>query len=233
MSYQIPKWAQTPPPQYHHEWFLTEIKGGVEVAKHPLHTQACTVLGRAADQVHIPLQHESASRQHARVAFDSHGIPLLKDLSSTHGTTCNKRRLPTAATGKHEASKTATHKGARGIMLFPGDILQFGASTRLFCVEGQEDFERGAWQAKQTQQELLAKQQQLEEEISMEQQREAASSMDEPEHDNRSDTRVAESSTKTVAMDAEVPEKHRKTLERLNGMKYNLQNLETEDERIR
>ena len=32
-------------------------------------------------------------------------------------------------------------------MLYPCDILQFGASTRLFCLEGPASFGRGAQQA--------------------------------------------------------------------------------------
>jgi pSer/pThr/pTyr-binding forkhead associated (FHA) protein len=225
MSYQEPEWAQIPPPEYH-QWFLLEIKGGVEVAKYPLHSRKCTILGRAADQVHIPLSHESISRQHARIAFDSQGIPWLRDLQSTHGTTCNKKRLPPLAVGKQETNVRT--KGARGVMIYPGDVLQFGASTRIYCVEGPAEFERGAIQARQIQQEQLQQQH-------MEQPAPTTERNNRDDEDHRGDEtdQVAPNHPKIVPMDAEVPEKHRKSLERLNAMKYKLKNLETEDDRIR
>ena len=224
MSYQEPDWAQIPPPEYQ-QWFLLEIKGGVEAAKYPLHSRKCTVLGRAADQVHIPLTHESISRQHARIAFDSQGIPWLRDLQSTHGTTCNKQRLPPLAIGKQETNIRT--KGARGIMIFPGDVLQFGASTRLFCVEGPSAFERGAMQARQIQQEQLQKQNIDSASIP------SGRNLSDEENSGDETDQVTLDQHKTVPMDAEVPEKLRKSLERLNAMKYKLKNLETEDERIR
>ena len=221
MSYIPPRWAQMPndPTQ---EWSLVEIKGGVEVGQHPLHTRACTVLGRAADQVDIVLQHESTSRQHARIAFDSGGYPWLRDLASTHGTMCNKQPLPPPAVGKLERDDHSHSKGSRGVMIFPGDVLRFGASTRLFCVEGPSEFERGAFQARQ-QQLLLEQQKRLED-----RQTEALHR----EEDGEADA-LEEPVRKMVPMDAEVPLKHQKTLERLNAAKYKLQNLQTEDERIR
>lgn len=132
-----PPWAIAPT----HSWSLVEIKGGVQVASHPL-SKPCIFIGRAADQVDIPLQHESCSREHARIAFDSEGVPWLRDYESTHGTTVNKRRLPLQATGKLESSSKVA--GSRGVVLYPGDIIQFGASTRVFCLEGPDSFARGA-----------------------------------------------------------------------------------------
>ena len=120
-----------------------EIKDGVEVEVYKL-DQSCLLIGRAADQVDIPLQHESASRQHARIAFDGAGTPWLRDLQSTHGVTVNKRRLPAAAVGREESN--STNPGARGVVIYPEDVLQFGASTRIFCVEGPAGFSRGAIQ---------------------------------------------------------------------------------------
>lgn len=136
-SYRKPPWAKAP----RSEWFMVEIKDGVESAVHRL-DQSCTLIGRAADQVHIALQHESVSRVHARVAFDRSGTPWLRDLASSHGVTVNKKRLPAASVGQEESSGTTP--GTRGVVLYPGDILQFGASTRIFCVEGPQDCARGA-----------------------------------------------------------------------------------------
>jgi pSer/pThr/pTyr-binding forkhead associated (FHA) protein len=137
MSYSKPPWAHTPSAS----WKLLEIKSGVQAAAHSL-SQDCTVLGRAVDLVDVALPHESISRIHARIAFDGLGTPWLRDLQSTHGVTVNKKPLPVAATGKDESNSTKA--GARGVVIYPGDIIQFGASTRLYVVEGPDEFARGA-----------------------------------------------------------------------------------------
>ena len=234
-SYHEPDWAEKPCDDV---WKLIEIKGGVEVAKYPLSERSTTVLGRAVEQVHIPLHHLSISRQHARIAFDSQGIPWLKDLQSAHGVTVNKRKLPMAAIGKSESN--AHHKGAQGVMLFPGDMLQFGASTRFYLIEGPAHFERGAMQAKLEQQKLERLNNASTEAPTIEQTTDTPQSSfdrsfdDEANRDATTDSNSSRhGSTKTLPMDMEVPEKHRKMFERLNAMKYKLGNLETEDERIR
>jgi pSer/pThr/pTyr-binding forkhead associated (FHA) protein len=135
----------------HPSWSLMEIKSGVEVARHDLSSRPYTLIGRDADACHVVLQHESCSRLHARIAFDNGGVPWLRDLSSTHGTTVNKRKLPAAACGKQEESATCTKPGARGVVLYPSDVLQLGASTRLYCLQGPEVFARGAQQLLQKQ----------------------------------------------------------------------------------
>jgi pSer/pThr/pTyr-binding forkhead associated (FHA) protein len=230
-SYEEPDWAQEPSSDC--QWHLLEAKAGVELAKHALH-RACTVLGRAVDMVHIPLQHESASRQHARIAFDSSGTPWLRDLKSTHGTFCNKRKLPPQAVGNVETNSCQT--GARGVMLFPGDILQFGASTRIYCVEGPEAFERGAQKLR-----LSTAPSQPNAVAMRPPPMELETENNKPEDsivswgismDDDISKETATSVDRTVSMDATVPEKHRKMLERLNAHKYKLANLQTEDERI-
>jgi pSer/pThr/pTyr-binding forkhead associated (FHA) protein len=137
MSYQAPPWARTPSAST--PWTLVEIKGGVQVARHALQTK-CVWVGRDADQAQIAVAHASCSRIHARIAFDAAGTPWLRDLASTHGTRVNKKPLPTAACGRPESN--ATHAGARGVVLYPNDLLQFGASSRLFTLEGPEAFGR-------------------------------------------------------------------------------------------
>jgi pSer/pThr/pTyr-binding forkhead associated (FHA) protein len=131
---EAPPWAVTPTDE---TWSLTEIKQGVTVAQHALH-RPCTFVGRAEDWVQIPVAHESCSRLHARLAFDFSGTLWLRDLGSTHGTFCNKRKLPPEACGAEESHRTTP--GTRGIVVSPGDVLQFGASTRLYCVEGPADY---------------------------------------------------------------------------------------------
>lgn len=137
MSYQGPDWAATPS----ETWTLVEIKSGVQVTRHTLSSRPFTLIGRDADQCPIVLQHESCSRLHARIAFDlTSGTPWLRDLQSTHGTKVNKKVVPAASTGKTESN--STKPGSRGIVIYPADILQFGASTRMFCLEGPESFGR-------------------------------------------------------------------------------------------
>ena len=242
--YKEPPWAQKPKPSSssREEWSLLEIKGGVECGTHPL-KNATTTLGRATDVVDIGLAHESCSRQHARIAFDSQGNCWLKDLGSTHGTTCNKRKLPTAAIGKVESNSNKA--GARGIMLFPGDVLQFGASSRLFCVQGPSEYDRGAYKANLLQQKQAAATDGIEEQQHQYQETDNHYKKQETsggiswgmsmEDDAIQDDQHASSGSvdKTLPMELDVPEKHRKQFGRLNAMKYKLSNLETEDSRIR
>lgn len=137
---QSPPWAQPSPP---HLWSLMEIKNGVQVAKHDLSCRPgrnIVVLGRD-EQADILMQHASISRFHARIAFDKEqGSPWLRDLSSSHGVLVNKRRLPPNSIGRDESMSSVA--GSRGVMIFPGDIIQLGASTRYFCVLGPSEFER-------------------------------------------------------------------------------------------
>jgi pSer/pThr/pTyr-binding forkhead associated (FHA) protein len=204
VDYQEPSWAQVPG----HGWTLIEIKNGIEVAQHALN-QPCSVLGRAADLVDIELAHESCSRRHARIAFDSRGVPWLRDLGSTHGTTVNKKSLPVMAIGNVESA--STKKGSRGIVLFPGDIVQFGASTRIYCVDGPPQFERGAMQAMEQQQQSM----------------QAANNV--PQHQNE----VVEELERPKTLDENsIPSQHYKAWEALKAKRYKQQNLQVENERI-
>jgi pSer/pThr/pTyr-binding forkhead associated (FHA) protein len=140
---QSPKWAQQPTQL----WSLVEIKNGVEVAVHDLNeisknrNTTMIMMGRAEDQVDVTLQHESISRFHARISFDKEfGTPWLRDLSSTHGVFVNKVRLPSSTIGREETMSGVA--GSRGVTIYPGDIIQLGASTRYFCVVGPPEFER-------------------------------------------------------------------------------------------
>jgi len=62
--------------------------------------------------------------------------------------------LPKEACGKleiPEGAAQASKAGSRGVILYPGDAIQFGASTRLYCLEGPPEFERGAVKLKKEQ----------------------------------------------------------------------------------
>jgi len=151
-----PVWAQ--PPQ--HTWSIDEIKLGNVISTYSLNdiinknssklsSNTCT-FGRIADNpslVDIVTAHESASRVHARIAFDNNDTPWLKCLGSANGTFVNEKRLPPEACGKED--NNSNRKGSRGVVLYPGDALRFGASTRLYILEGPEEYERGAIKLKQ------------------------------------------------------------------------------------
>lgn len=97
--------------------------------------------------VDVVTLHESCSRLHARIAFDGGGTPWLRDLGSGNGTFVNGRRLPREACGKGEIEKDGVGDGkvgSRGVVVYPGDAIKFGASSRIYCLEGPEEFERGA-----------------------------------------------------------------------------------------
>jgi pSer/pThr/pTyr-binding forkhead associated (FHA) protein len=238
-EYQEPPWAKAPSGV----WSLREIKGGVQIAQHVL-DRPCVLLGRASDLVHIVLQHESSSRQHARIAFDQTGTPWLRDLSSSHGTTVNRKRMPPAAVGRSES--LSRKAGSRGVTLYPGDILQFGASTRMFCLKGPTEFERGAVSAKAAATTAMLHSESVETfKHSNNNNKQAVDNHDEPEGitwgidmgDNETDTddtRHDETSLKLpLDIEDQLDDKHRKEFERLRALKYKLENLQTESDRIR
>jgi hypothetical protein len=148
-------YSWTRPPQ--HPWTIDEIKHGNIITTYSLNgiiqsqnsknSFPSITFGRIADDpsiVDIVTAHESCSRQHARIAFDCRGTPWLRDLGSANGTFVNEKRLPPEACGKFNDSNACNQKGSRGVVLFPGDAIRFGASTRLYILEGPEEFERGA-----------------------------------------------------------------------------------------
>jgi len=238
--YPDPEWARLPPK----EWTLVEIKGGVEMSKTPLHKRRSWLMGRAADQVHIPMAHPSLSRCHARIAFDAQGIPWLRDCQSTHGTFVNKKKLPPQAVGTIETN--SNKPGSRGVMLYPGDVLQLGASTRLYCVEGPPEFQRGSIRVvappkpRQSQTTTTTPIQGVnDEEEEKEEEEHFVSwgiSMDEAgdfaEKDEYNAEAVLARQQALENSDA-IPDKHRKSWEKIAALKYKLKNLLTESDRIR
>lgn len=246
-----PSWAVPPPSN--DTWTLVEIKGGVEVASYPFQ-QKCIVLGRAASDLgthHVTLAHESCSRHHARIAFDSGGIPWLRDLASSHGTFVNKKKLPPAACGKEESS--SSKRGSRGVVLYPGDVLQFGASTRMYCVEGPPEYERGAVKLrKQVAESSLQSTTSTRANVGASDNNTALKPTDEDDDINSKgfswgmadDIAIDEANSgggtankkrqEHQPLDpSKIPEKHRKLFERLTAKQYKLQNVQLESERIR
>lgn len=225
-SYQEPAWARSPPADC--DWSIEEIKGGVEIASHQLNLP-CTTFGRAADMVTVPTAHESCSRLHARIAFDREGTPWLRDLGSAHGTTVNKRPLPRKAVGKSES--IGTGEGSRGVVVYPGDTIQFGASTRMFCIVGPPAYDRGAIRLKKT------------EDTSTESINSSHSpnpsgdgvswGIDTEEYPEDDEINTTDKASLVQLDHTEIPERHRKAFEQLMAKKYKLSNLQTESERIR
>jgi pSer/pThr/pTyr-binding forkhead associated (FHA) protein len=122
------------------DWCVCEIKDGIVMARYSLRHRTMTVWGRAEDVVDIPCAHASVSRCHARIACDAHGTWWLRDYDTPHGTFVNKVRLPSKACGKTESTSGAS--GARGVRVFPGDMIRLGASTRYFLLEGPDQYRR-------------------------------------------------------------------------------------------
>lgn len=231
LDFKEPAWAVAPPTT--DSWTLLEIKSGVEVADYKL-DNACTLFGRAVDKPNIQLNHESCSRLHARIAFDSTGVPWLRDLGSSHGTSVNKRKLPAAAVGKVESN--STKRGTRGVTLFPGDMIQFGASTRMYCLEGPAEYERGAVRKIVPSTESTTAESHL---------AAAAAKTHEAAEDNginwgmadhnvneSHDAEVLEASSQPLDPNM-IPDKHRKLFERLRAKQYKLENVQRESDRIR
>ena len=259
-EYKEPDWAIIPSsPSSPVVWTLIEIKGGIEVGKYDLSHRATNVLGRAVDLVHIPLHHGSISRHHARIAFDDHGRPWLRDLGSSHGTIVNKQRIPDEACGMTETSSSTksyqNKKGSRGIRLFVGDIIKFGASTRYYILEGPESFESSESSEKEK---LIEKLNNNRSKINNNGNSEVVTSKDDKgeggvswgismdddndEHDGTATTTTSggggRGSNRSFSFEEQqqqqqqIPEKYRKELEKITAMKYKLMNLETEDSRI-
>ena len=114
MNYYSPPTWMNPPKE--NTWRLDEIKSGVIVNSYALNVPlvifgrtppSCPSLPPAATRVdHCPqadndaflflaivTAHESCSRIHARIAFDSKGVPWLRDLGSGNGTKGKMTRM--------------------------------------------------------------------------------------------------------------------------------------------
>ena len=129
-EYEAPEWAGRPK----HAYALEVVKGGVEVERVSVDAKDHYVVGRA-EGCDIALLHPSISRRHAVIQHRASGDDgdgdegvgptnsqgggvFIYDLGSTHGTFVGKRRV-----------------GARQYCeLRVGDMVRFGASTRLFVL---------------------------------------------------------------------------------------------------
>ena len=105
-------------------WKLEVLRGGVPVGEIDLMGRASYSFGRQGGRrgCDVVLEHPSISRAHAVLQHHRNGTLWAIDLGSTHGTSCNKRRLT-----------NGTFEQVR-----PGDVVKFGDSSRLYIVHGPE-----------------------------------------------------------------------------------------------
>jgi len=115
-GFQPPSWARRPKL---HNCGMEIYKQGklVDVVK-DINRKKCTIFGRNKTMSDIWLEHPSISRQHGAIIHGSSGNIYIMDLGSSHGTTCNHKKL----------------QGMRRQSLADGDIIRFGASSREYHV---------------------------------------------------------------------------------------------------
>lgn len=239
-TYHAPNWMQNPSSG----WKLDEIKNGIIVNSYDLNN-ALISFGRTPGikgATGIFTAHESCSRLHARIAFDSNGTPWLRDLGSGNGTKVNKKPLPKKACGKVENLKG---EGCRGVVLYPGDVITFGASTRVYVLDGPREFDRGYLKASQ-QQALLMKHQTSSKDQSIEGSIESngdnSTAFDATEIDSSiswgidfDDIETREEAEKSLSSNVDIqdiPNKHKKLYQNIEAKKAKLHNIQQEIQRI-
>ena len=116
-TYQPPPWAAASPV---HGYSIEILKEGTIIEKIKLDSKTHFILGRMGGSVDILMEHVSISRHHCCLQFRDDGILMALDLGSAQGSFLNKVKL----------AKDVYQR------LNVGDILRFGASTRMYIVNG-------------------------------------------------------------------------------------------------
>lgn len=132
--YTVPLWSSAPIAD---TWSLEVLKGGHIFSIIPLSGRSHFLFGRQGDLCHIVLDHPSVSRRHAIFQFHENGTLWLYDLTTSHGTFINKKKVPSSTFQQ----------------LHVGDQVQFGGSSRTYVVQGPEEF-----QTKEFDREVMRKQ---------------------------------------------------------------------------
>jgi len=115
-GFQPPSWARRPKL---HQCGLEVYKQGKLVAViKDINRKKCTIFGRNKSMCDVGLEHPSISRQHGAILHGSSGNIYILDLGSSHGTTCNHKKL----------------HGKKRQVLADGDIIRFGASSREYHI---------------------------------------------------------------------------------------------------
>lgn len=125
--YDKPEWSSLPL----YDYSLEVVKQGVALEEIVLRGKEYFFLGRQHDVVDIPMDHPSLSRRHAVLNFRNDGALMLQDLQSAQGTFLNKTRCDPAVYYK----------------LNVGDLIKFGASTRLYIVKGPDEERPGEYES--------------------------------------------------------------------------------------
>eukprot|EP00051_Salpingoeca_urceolata_P007573 m.98748 g.98748 ORF g.98748 m.98748 type:complete len:571 (-) comp15294_c0_seq1:98-1810(-) len=118
VPYKPPSWSSLPSCQL----FLEVLKGGSIVETIDISKQEQFVAGRLP-MCDIPMEHPSISRYHAVLQHGDDGYLYVYDLGSTHGTKVNKARI----------------KPKTFVKFRVGQMLRFGASSRLYVLQGDEE----------------------------------------------------------------------------------------------
>ena len=116
-AYVAPPWAASSAPE---GYSLEILKEGTIIEKVPLSAKTHYILGRMGGVVDILMEHVSISRQHCCLQFRDDGVLMALDLGSAQGSFLNKTKL----------AKDVYQR------VNVGDILRFGASTRMYIVNG-------------------------------------------------------------------------------------------------
>ena len=122
VNYTPPEWSAAPT----HPFRLEVIKNGAVVESVDVANKAFVLIGRQEDVCDIAMQHPSISRQHAVIQHRDSGEIFVYEMGSTHGTLLNKRRLP----------------AKEHVEMSVGDVLRFGASSRVYCLLGPDNLRK-------------------------------------------------------------------------------------------
>ena len=134
VNYTAPEWSA----EAAHPFTFEVIKNGAVVEAIDVAGKPFVLIGRQDDVCDIAMQHPSVSRQHAVIQHRDTGQVYVYELGSTHGTFVNKQRL----------------QSKQHVELSVGDVLRFGASTRLYCLQGPDDLRKEVLRDKHTPAEL-------------------------------------------------------------------------------
>lgn len=110
------------------------IKDGCIILNIPISDRSHYLLGRNADICDLVLDHQSISRQHAVLQFKEGNELFIFDLGSAQGTKVNKKSMP----------PNEYHK------LLVGDVISFGASSRLYVLNGPAELMPAEYDSKNT-----------------------------------------------------------------------------------
>lgn len=115
-TYEIPPWSANP----NDDFFLEVLKDGSIIENIDLSEKSHYIFGRQPDLCNVTLDHPSISRMHSVLQFRDDGALMIVDLNSQHGTMVNKKTILPNVYQR----------------VYVGDIIQFGASTRKYLLNG-------------------------------------------------------------------------------------------------